>query len=151
MADPTPLRDRLVFEDGSFHVSHQLEEDGPSYLGNLLIQTKRHAEGMAELTELEGQELGSLIQQTSRALKSCTAAAWTYVFSFTEAFRHVHVVVMARYPNTPKQYVRLAITDWPEAPKGGRAEVAQLSQKLRDSMVPLRGGEATGRVMRRTP
>jgi diadenosine tetraphosphate (Ap4A) HIT family hydrolase len=135
MADPGPLRDRLVFEDGFFHVSHRLEENGPSYLGILLIQTKRHARGMAELTNLEGQELGSLIQQTSRALKSCTSAAWTYVFSFTEGFRHVHVVVAARYPNMPKQYVRLSISDWPDAPKGGRPEVVALSQRLRESML----------------
>jgi histidine triad (HIT) family protein len=134
MVDPGLLRDRLVFEDGSFHVSHQLEENGPSYLGIVIMQTKRHAPGMAELTTLEAQELGALVQQTSRALKSCTDAAWTYVFSFTEGFRHVHVVVAARYPNMPKQYVRLSITDWPDAPKGGRPEVVALSRRLRESM-----------------
>jgi histidine triad (HIT) family protein len=135
MTDPGSLRDRLVFEDGLFHVSHQLEENGPSYLGILLIQTTRHAPEMAELTDLEGEELGSLVQQTSRALKSCTGAAWTYVFSFTEGFRHVHVVVAARYPSMPKQYVRLSLTDWPDAPKGGRLEVVALTHRLREFML----------------
>jgi diadenosine tetraphosphate (Ap4A) HIT family hydrolase len=130
MANPAPLRERLIFEDEAFHVTHQLEEEGPSYLGILLIQTKRHAQGIAELTDSEGTELGWLIQRTSRALKSCTRAAWTYVFSFTEGYRHVHVIVAARYPETPKQYVRLAITDWPDAPKGGHPEVADLSRRL---------------------
>jgi histidine triad (HIT) family protein len=134
MADPSSLGNRLVFEDDVFHVSHQLEENGPTYLGLLLIQTKRHAPGMAELTENEARQLGSLIRRTSRAVKSCTGAAWTYVFSFTEGFRHVHVVVAARYADTPKQFARLAITDWPGAPKGGPAELAKLCRELRDQV-----------------
>jgi histidine triad (HIT) family protein len=135
MTHPGVLRDRLVFEDDSFHVSHQLEEDGPTYLGILLIQTKRHAPGLAELTDGEGRKLGYLIQRTSRALRTCTSAAWTYVFSFTEGYRHVHVVIAARYPETPREYVRLSITDWPDAPKGGRPEVVALSQRLRESFL----------------
>jgi diadenosine tetraphosphate (Ap4A) HIT family hydrolase len=62
MRDPAPLRERLIFESASFHVSHQLEDEDPTYLGALLIQTKRRTEGLAELTDTEGRELGWLIQ-----------------------------------------------------------------------------------------
>jgi len=134
LATANSLQDRLVFENDEFHVSHQLEDDGPTYLGLVLIQTKRHATGMAELTAGEAATLGGLIRDVSRALKSCTTAAWTYTFSFTEGFRHVHVIVAARYPGTPKEFVRLAITEWPGAPQGSRAEVEELAGRLRDSM-----------------
>ena len=141
MADPSSVRNRLIYESELFHIRHELEEPGPSYLGALLIQTKRHASGMAELADAEGRELGYLIQRTSRALKSCTSAAWTYVYSFTEAYRHVHVFVAARYPDIPKKYVRLAITEWPGAPRGGRAEVEELCRRLRESMAPTASRE----------
>jgi histidine triad (HIT) family protein len=134
VADPGPLRERLVFENDLFHISHQLEEKGPTVLGILLLQTKRHAPGMAELTDLEARQLGSLVQRTSRALKECTGALWTYVFSFTEAYRHVHVVIAARYPDLPPQFLRLAIADWPGAPKGGPSEVAALARRIRERM-----------------
>jgi len=145
MAEPARVRDRLVWESASFHVHHHVEEDGSSYLGALLIQTKRHAPGLAELSDAEAQELGRLIHRTSRALKSCTTAAWTYVHGFTEAYRHVHVFVAARYPNTPKAYVRLAVAEWPGAPKGDHHDVIELARRLRESMLAMEDGEATSR------
>ena len=134
MANPSSLKARLVFENQAYHVSHQLTEDGPTYLGSLLLQTKRHVTSLAELTDREGQQLGTLIRQTSRALNSCTPAAWTYAISFTEGYRHVHFIVTARYPNLPREYVRLAVDDWPEAPRGTLAEVEHLASRLRVTM-----------------
>lgn len=132
MSAPSRLRDLTVCETALFHVSHEWVEDEPTYLGYLLIQTKRHVPDLASLTNAEGHELGLLIQRVSQALKVCTTAEWTYVLGFTEAVRHVHVFVVARYPNTPKEFVRLAVTDWPNAPKGDRAAVVDLSQRLRE-------------------
>lgn len=132
--DPTPLVNRLVYEDESFYVSHQMNEGGLTYLGVLLIQAKRHVPNLAALSDMESERLGWLIGRVSRALLNCTAAAWTYCFGFTEGYRHVHVIVAARYPAMPKEYVRLAFADWPDAPRGGRAEVVALSAQLRSEI-----------------
>ncbi|MGI0068074.1 MAG: HIT family protein, partial [Thermoplasmata archaeon] len=99
--------------------------------GVLLLQTKRHASDRAALTESESARLGVIISGVSRALKACADAAWPYCFGFTEAYRHVHLVIVSRYPNAPSKYVRLAITDWPDAPRDGPDEVAHLCRRLR--------------------
>ena len=67
LSDPA-LADRRIFEDGAFHVSHQLAEDGPTYLGLALIQTKRHVPNLGSLTEPEAARLGLLLHRVSRVV-----------------------------------------------------------------------------------
>jgi len=134
LRNPSTISDCLVYEDELFNVSHQLNEEGQTYLGSVIIQTRRHVHDLAELTEEEAVRLGSLVTRSSRALKNCTGAAWTYAESFLERYQHVHVIVTARYPGMPKEYIRLAIRRWPDAPRGARAEVGELSRKLRGLM-----------------
>ena len=133
LRNPSELADCMVYEDELFHVSHQVNEEGQTYLGSVIIQTRRHVHDLAELTEEEASKLGSLITRSSRALKNCTGASWTYAESFLERYQHVHVIITARYPGMPKEYIRLAIRKWPDAPKGARADVVELSRKLRAS------------------
>jgi histidine triad (HIT) family protein len=130
LKDPASLAERTVFADESFHLSHHLELDEPTYLGMLLLQSCRHVEGIAELRGPEAARLGRLLQASSEALTRCTGAPWTYVFSFAEGFRHLHLFVVARYADLPKEFVRLSISDWPGAPKGGREQVVDLSRRL---------------------
>jgi histidine triad (HIT) family protein len=125
------LEKRIIYEDELFLASHPLDEKGPSYLGLVLIQTKRHASDLGELCEAEAQGLGSLIQRISKALKEATGAAWTYCYCFMEGVRHVHVFLTARYPDITAEYVRLNIGNWPKAPVGGKEHVEDLAQKIR--------------------
>jgi len=127
--------DSLIYEDDLVHVAHQIDPEGPSCLGAVLIQTKRHTEsGLAGLTNLEGQRMGLLVAQISRALKELVGAAWTYTNCFNERFRHVHQFVFARYPDMPTEYVRLRVNEWKRAPRGSRAQVADLSRQLRERL-----------------
>ncbi len=135
MADPSSLASRLVYEDEFFHASHYFDERQPTLLGLVLIQTKRHVNDLSELTDLESQNLGILISRISKALKESVGAAWTYCYCFMEGVRHVHVFVTARYPSLPKEYVRLNIGNWPEAPVGGLKEVSELALQLRRSIL----------------
>jgi histidine triad (HIT) family protein len=128
------LASRLIYEDGHFHVSHQLAERGSTYLGLARLQTKRHVRDLSDLNVEEARALGPLLSRVSRAVESCTGAAWTYCYSFLEGSRHLHILITARYPNVPKEYVRLDIGNWPAAPQGGPQEVADLAQRLRAAM-----------------
>ena len=98
------------------------------------VQTKRHATNLAALSDSESERLGWLIGRISRALGRCTTAEWTYCFGFTEGFRHIHLLVAARYPGLPKEYLRLAIADWPGAPRGNLAQVEALAGRLRSGV-----------------
>lgn len=121
----------LIYEDELFIATHRLDENAPSYLGLILIQTKRHVHDLGELSEEEAPKFGILIQRISKALKETTGAEWTYSYTFMEGVRHVHNFLTARYSKVPKQYLRLDIGNWPEAPLGGPKEVFELSEKLR--------------------
>jgi hypothetical protein len=95
------------------------------------VQAKLHAHDLGDLSLSEAERFGVLIKRLSRVLKMTTGAAWTYCYLFMEPVRHVHVFLTTRYPNVPKEYVRLNIGDWPNAPLGGMVEIAALSSKIR--------------------
>ncbi len=119
MRSPRSLEERRVYQDELFHLSHQRAEEGTQYLGVGLIPTQRHATGLAELSDTESARLGALIGKASRALKCYSDGAWTDICGFTESTRHVHGIVAARYPGPPPDFVRRAVTDWPDAPTEG--------------------------------
>lgn len=129
--DHSSLSDRLIYEDEHYIISHWISESEPSYLGLVLIQTKRHVHDLGDMSDAEALSLGSLIQKVSRGLKETTGAAWTYSYCYMEGFRHVHVFIASRYPSLPEEYVRLDIAKWPEAPVGGEKEVSELVGRLR--------------------
>ena len=104
--------------------------DEAHYLGALVLQTKRHAT-LAELTDDEARAVGWLAARLSRALKICTGAEKVYAYSFGEAFDHLHMFVVARYPGAPSEYVRLRAQEWPGAPRGHAQDVASLVEWLR--------------------
>ena len=131
LKDANQWSERLVYEDELVLVTHEVEADGPTYLGMVLIQTKRHTNhGLTDLTDAEGQRIGLLVAQISRALGEVVGAAWAYAYSFTEVYQHMHQFVCARYPNMPQEYARLRFDEWKEAPRGTSAQVAELSKKL---------------------
>jgi len=131
LIDVKQLEGHMIYEDELILVTHEIDAEVPTYLGAVLIQTKRHTEnGLASLTDAEGQRIGIIVAQVSRALKELVGAAWTYTYCFTEGFRHVHQFVVARHPKMPQEYVRLRFDEWEQAPKGSPAQIAELSHQL---------------------
>lgn len=121
----------LIYEDDLVHVTRHINSEGLTYLGAVLIQTKRHTEGgLAELTDAEAQRIGLPVAQISRGLKDLVGATWTYTYCFTEGFRHVHQFVLARYPRITLEYVRLRVDEWKQASRGSPEQVSQLSHQL---------------------
>jgi diadenosine tetraphosphate (Ap4A) HIT family hydrolase len=130
-----PTLGGAIYEDAHVFACHYDDGD-PMYLGYLLLAPKRHAAGFAELTDDEARAIGLAATRLSRALKTTMDAERVYVYAFGEAVDHLHVFVVARYPNTPAEYVRLGLRAWPNAPAGGPAEVAALVARLRAQMAP---------------
>jgi len=134
MRSPELLRRELVYEDDAFHASHPINADGPSFLGSVLLQTKRHVPNLGRLNDTEARSLGTAVVRISRAIEQCTGAPWTYCYTFLEAVPHLHLFVVARYADLPKEHVRLGALEWPGAPRGTPQEVAELCQRLRASV-----------------
>ncbi|MGI8968871.1 MAG: HIT family protein [Chloroflexota bacterium] len=128
------LADVTVYEDDLVYASHVVDEDGLTYLGQLILQTKRHVPGYAELTDGEAIAIGLAIVRISRALKACTDAEKIYVVTFAEVVPHLHTYLTSRYPGTPPQYWRMNIENWPDAPQGDRGAVVSLCECLRSTI-----------------
>ncbi|HEX9067347.1 MAG TPA: hypothetical protein VF807_01165 [Ktedonobacterales bacterium] len=121
----------VVFEDERFYVIHSLEEETPTYLGELLTVTKRHLPSFASLTGEEAAALGGLLTRVSAATQAVTGASHSYTYFFGEGNKHLHIYTIARYDAMPAEYVRLATDAWPDAPRGSAACVAKLCARLR--------------------
>lgn len=123
-----------VYEDDLVYAHHWQDEDGPTYLGHLMVETKRHTPDFADLTPAEAQAIGVLITRLSNAIKRCTGAEKVYAVFYGEVTPHLHVHLTARYPNTPPQYLRWSVEEWPGAPHGQADDIAALCQRLRDAL-----------------
>ena len=122
-----------IYADDLVYCSHaHLSGDQPAvYLGWLTVETRRHAPGLADLTNEEGQELGKLIARLSRALRAITNAEHVYAFVLGHGVPHLHVHLIPRYPGTPREYWGVRIDEWPQAPRGDAQQVSALCDQLR--------------------
>ena len=62
-----------------------------SYLGWLVLVSRRHFEALDAMTFAEAADLGALIREVSLALKRHTGCQKTYVMQFAESADHPHV------------------------------------------------------------
>jgi histidine triad (HIT) family protein len=128
---PRPSLPGFLYEDPHLLASLWPGEGDSSYLGQVMIQTRRHVPSLGELTREEGAALGALIQRFSTALRSTLGAELVYLECYMEVVRHVHLFLTPRYPGTPPEYWRGELTEWPGAPRGGAAEIDALGERLR--------------------
>lgn len=122
-----------IYEDALVYVGHTQIRDGKTnvYLGYLMAETKRHAPGLADLTDAEAQALGLLVARLSRALMESEGAEHVYAFVMGDGVPHVRVHVVPRYPGAPREYRGVHVDEWPSAPHGGVDEMVALCARLR--------------------
>ena len=130
----TPPVGGPIYEDDLVYAHHACFDDGPAYLGNLVLETKRHTPDFTDLTPAEAQTIGLLIARLSSALKVCTGAEKVYLEFYAEVTPHLHLFLTARYSNTPAEYLRWNVKDWPDAPRGDAQEIAVLCERLRAAL-----------------
>lgn len=125
-----------VYEDERVYAGHGAldEGTGTAYLGWLLVEPKRHASGLADVTDDEAEALGLLITRLSRALRASERAEHVYSFVLGDHIPHLHVHVIPRYPGAPLEYRGVRVDEWPDAPRGGTAEVEAVCGRIRDAL-----------------
>jgi histidine triad (HIT) family protein len=130
--DPAPSGG-VIFENELIYVSHaQLRRDEQEhYLGHVFVETRRHVAEVADLTEAEAQAVGLYTSRLARALMQTQGMEHIYEFVIGDGVPHVHVHVIGRYPRAPREYWGCRVDEWPGAPKGGPAEIAQVAARLR--------------------
>ena len=123
----------VIFEDDLISISHaQLWGDEKDhYLGHVFVEAKRHVPELADLNEQEAHAIGLYVSRVAKALLQTEGMEHVYSFFIGDGVPHVHVHVIGRRPGAPREYWGPRVDDWPEAPRGGEAEIAQVAARLR--------------------
>jgi histidine triad (HIT) family protein len=126
-----------IAEDDLALVSHivtpdALGRDGTTaYLGHLFVEPRRHAPGLEDLTDAEAESVGRWSARASRALREVAGAVHVYAAVIGDAVPHLHVHLYPRFPGTPREYWWTRVDEWPQARRGGTAEITALVTELR--------------------
>jgi histidine triad (HIT) family protein len=126
-----------VAEDDLVLVSHIVTPDTvggegtTAYLGRLFVEPRRHAPGLADLTDAEARSVGWWSARASRALREVAGADHIYAAVIGDAVPHLHVHLLPRFPGTPREYWWTRVDEWPQARRGSAGDIAALVSELR--------------------
>jgi histidine triad (HIT) family protein len=123
----------IIYENNLIFISHaQLwGNEKEHYLGHVFVESKRHVAELAELTDQEAQAIGLFTSRVAKALLHTESMEHIYTFFIGDGVPHVHIHVIGRYPNAPREYWGAKVDEWPEAPKGTVAEIEQVATRVR--------------------
>jgi histidine triad (HIT) family protein len=122
----------LLWNDGlaaAFHVP-PLSDQGDPYLGHLLVVTRRHAAGLADLSGDEGASVGRGAALLSRALVAIGGATWVHAGVVGTHVPHFHLHLVPRYADTPEDVPWHEVDEWEGARHGNAEEIAELAARL---------------------
>ena len=124
-----------IYEDDLVYIGHRGFGDQPGCLGYIMIDSKRHAEGLGALTDEEAGAVGEWANRVSRALRERQGVDHVYAFVHGDHVPHFHLHVVPRYADTPEAYRHpLAAAASPTAPKGGDKEIEEFCGWLRERL-----------------
>jgi diadenosine tetraphosphate (Ap4A) HIT family hydrolase len=124
----------FVYEDelvAGFHVISIEQPDEPSYLGHLLVVTKRHAPRLGDLTDDEAAAVGVAATHLARSLVHRGGADWVFSAVIGTGVPHFHYHLVARYPETPRDLPWHQVDEWEGARRGDPDEIAAFVERLR--------------------
>ena len=127
-------RREIVIPGGSIH-QDDLVYVGPrappvdgsvTYLGYVMVETRRHTSGVSDLTRLESRAVGECVTRVARALTAVVQAEHVYAFVLGDDIQHFHEHVVGSYVGTPRQFWGFRADQWPGAPRGDAESVMNL-------------------------
>jgi diadenosine tetraphosphate (Ap4A) HIT family hydrolase len=101
-----------------------------AYLGHLIVEPRRHVTELGDLDADESAAFGRAAAQASAALQAY-GAEHVYAAVIGHGVDHLHLHLIPRYPGTPREFWWTRVDEWPDAPRGGAAEIAALTRRLR--------------------
>ncbi len=123
----------ILYEDDLVYAGH-VHGRNQAYRGWLIVEPKRHAPGLGDLTDDEASAIGRLSNRLARVLKDTLEAEHVYAFVFGDGVPHLHVHLAPRYPHTPIEFWGAQLSQWPDAPRIDEPEMRALVTLLRDRL-----------------
>ncbi|MER5408854.1 HIT domain-containing protein [Streptomyces sp. NPDC002769] len=127
--DGLPPRE-CVAHDQLWRVAHVFDT---TVCGWLVLLPRRHVTAVHDLTDAEASALGVWQVRLSRALRSVTGCAKTYVVQFAEAegFAHVHFHIVPRMADLRPEHRGPGILELLRGPEQERVTAEQADQMAR--------------------
>ena len=123
----------VLFEDSLVYVGHVHTIAGPTaYRGQIMVEPKRHVPGLGQLNDAEAEAVGRTTSRMARLLQGAEGAERVYMWVIANEVPHLHVQLVPRYPNTPREYWGPTLLRWPEAPRVDPEGMRTLISTLRD-------------------
>jgi diadenosine tetraphosphate (Ap4A) HIT family hydrolase len=120
-----------IWQDTLVRVSHVQPEPGRSVvLGHLIIDACRHAAYLDGRCDEEAAAVGLAARDAARALRAELDPAFVHAAVINTSWEHFHQHVYVRHRDTPDNYQWHRADEWPSAPHGVAATVAELSRRL---------------------
>jgi histidine triad (HIT) family protein len=125
-----------LYEDDLVYAGHVFIPEGQDsvYLGWLVLEPKRHAPGLADLTDEEASHFGLIATRITRAMMAALDIDWVYAFVLGHHVPHLHLHLLPRYRGTPREYWWPRIDEWPDAPRGNEAEAEATVKKIKNAL-----------------
>ncbi|GIO27176.1 HIT family protein [Ornithinibacillus bavariensis] len=125
----------VIYEDEYVYVGHIDRNGNPNYLGHIMIDLKRHVPTLGDMNMEEAMAFGKAMARMSRALMEVEKAEHIYSYVTGHAVPHLHMHLVPRYPNTPKEFWGpFAVYDWSDAPFGDNNEVITLCNRIKSHL-----------------
>ena len=105
------------------------------YLGHLIVEPRRHLAELGALTPAEASSFGQLMALASAGLQIATGAEHVYATVIGHGVEHLPLHLIPRYAGTPPEFWWKRVDEWPDAPRGHAAEIAELARRIRAAMV----------------
>lgn len=125
-----PLVGPFAWENELVRVSHVLPGGAPVVLGHLIVETRRHAAYLDGLTDAEAAAVGRAVRRAAAALRAELDVAFIHSAVINFAMEHFHQHVYLRHMGTPAEFAWYRADEWPDAPHGDLAAVAELCRRL---------------------
>ncbi|SEO62281.1 HIT family protein [Paenibacillus sp. OV219] len=124
----------VIYENEHLSVSHMGigGENQSVYLGYLIVEAKRHARGLGDLTDEEAGAVFVATNRMSRALREKLQAEHVYSYVRGDAVPHFHMHLIPRYAGTPEPFWHpMQLAEWPDAPRGNAHLIERICSQLR--------------------
>ena len=103
------LASRLIWQNDEWLLLHHRE---PYPLnGWLLLQPKRHIQGVAYFNDREASDYGFITKAVSKTLQDVLHVPKVYLIAFGESIAHMHLHFIPRFEQMASQYLGFGIAD----------------------------------------
>lgn len=122
-----------IYENDLVYVGHIDRKGKPNYLGHIMVDLKRHVPELSDMSIEEAKEFGLIVSRVSRALHKTEDAEHVYAQVLGDGVPHLHLHLIARYPNTPEEFWGpTKVYEWDESPFGNSSDVAKVSHRIKN-------------------